>query len=140
MKIISVTIGATAYLLVTFPLAIIWHVVLFKPLYDQLGYFGGEPKFALGFLAILIQGFILSYLYSFINMKGNPSSKGLKYAAIMGSFHWTVHVLAFAAKNAESNTAMFYIFESIYLSLQFGVYGLIIGNVFHRLSGKKGIA
>jgi len=134
MRLKPVIIGTVAYLFVTFPLAIIWHVVLFKSMYEQLGYFGSEPKFILGFIAILIQGFVLSYVYGLINMQGSPTAKGLKYAAIIGLFHWTIHVLAFAAKNAESNTAMFYIFESIFLSLQFGIYGLIIGNVYQRQS------
>ena len=47
-------LGAGAYLGVTFPLAILWHVVAFRPTYDQLGYFERDPIFALGFLAILV--------------------------------------------------------------------------------------
>lgn len=106
-------------------------------MYEQLGFFGGEPSFAVGFLSILIQGLVLSHFFSLVSVQGSPTVKGLKYAFFMGLFFWTCHVLAFAAKNAGSNTAMFYTFESVYLMLQFGIYGLIIGNVYQRFSDKQ---
>ena len=55
---------------------------------------------------------------------------GLKYALLMGLFFWTSHVLAFAAKNPSSDTGMFYLGETFYLCMQFGIYGLIIGKAY----------
>ena len=44
---------ALAYVVITFPLAIVWHIVAFRDVYESLGYIGrDEPIFALGFLAI----------------------------------------------------------------------------------------
>ena len=131
MRLRPVLLGTLAYLLVTFPLAIVWHMVLFRPFYDSVGYLGTSPKVELGFLAILIQGIVLSMGFGFCRFQGAGLVRGLKYALLMGVFFWTGHVLAFAAKNSGSDTPWFYVFETVYLALQFGVYGILIG----RLSG-----
>ena len=137
MNIKPIIIGAISYTVVTFPLAVLWHVVFFKPTYEQFGYFGGEPSFVLGFSSILVQGFVLSLGHGFAKLHGSPTIRGIKYALFMGIFFWTCHVLAFAAKNAESNTSLFYVFESVYLTLQFGIYGVIIGKVYARYGSKQ---
>ena len=68
MNIRVTLLGTLAYTLVTFPLAVIWHVVLFEEKYRSFNYFDGEPSFTLGFLTILIQGFILSFLFPYFNL------------------------------------------------------------------------
>ena len=70
MKGKQIILGTLAYTLVTFPLAVVWHVVLFEEMYRTFGYFDGEPSFVLGFLTILIQGFMLSLLYPYFNLPG----------------------------------------------------------------------
>ncbi len=52
MRILAGTIG---YLLIVFPLAYVWHLVLFKETYEKLGYFSREePIIPFGFISILI--------------------------------------------------------------------------------------
>ena len=82
MNIKRIALGAAAYTLVTFPLAILWHVVFFKDLYEAFGYFQGAPSFLLGFLTILIQGVILSGLYPLVALAGSAPRRGLKFAAL----------------------------------------------------------
>ena len=130
-------LGTLTYTLVTFPLAVVWHVILFKPFYESVGYFGGEPNFALGFLTILIQGVVLSAGYGLVRFSGRPTARGLKYALLMGLFFWTSHVLAFAAKHPMGNSASFYLLETLYLCLQFGIYGLLISRVYGALETRS---
>ena len=47
MNFRATVLGTLAYTLITFPLAVIWHVVLFKEKYYAFGYFDGEPSFYL---------------------------------------------------------------------------------------------
>ena len=47
-----VALGMAPYSLVTFPAAVVWHVVLFESQYQSFGYFEGEPNFVLGLLSI----------------------------------------------------------------------------------------
>jgi len=126
----GVLLGRLGYLVVTFPLAVIWHVVLFEPFYRSIHYFSDDPNFALGFLTILIQGFVLSVGFGLVKFEGTSLLRGFKYALMMGLFFWTSHVLASAAKNPLSDTPMFYLGETFYLCMQFGIYGLIIGKAY----------
>ncbi len=122
-------IGTIAYSLVTFPLAIIWHILLFEATYRSFGYFEGEPDFLLGLATIVIQGFILSFLFPFVKFSGKAIHRGLKYSLLMGSFFWTSQVLAFVAKQVVANSTLFILMESVYLLLQFGLYGLLMGII-----------
>lgn len=132
MKTKQIILGTLAYTLVTFPLAVVWHVVLFKNQYESFSYIEGEPGFLLGFVAILTQGVILSFLYPFVAFCGKAIIRGLKYSLLIGLFFWTSHVLAFVAKQDINNTILFIAMESFYLLLQFGIYGLLIGIIYDK--------
>lgn len=126
----SILLGTLFYVLVTFPIAIIWHLVLFEQTYLSFGYFQGEPNIPLGFITILIQGIILSALYPYVRFTGEGVVRGLKYSLAIGAFFWTSHVLAFIAKQSVSNPVMFALMETFYLLLQFGIFGVLIGFVY----------
>ena len=125
--------GAAAYTLITFPLAAVWHMILFGQLYWTFGYIEEQPSLALGFITILLQGLILSSIYPHISFQGSPLARGLKYGLAMGIFFWTSHVLAFIAKQSISQPVLFAAMESFYLFLQFGIYGIFLGYI-HRQS------
>lgn len=132
MTIKPVFISILAYTLITFVLAVIWHAVLFKSIYINLGYFEGKPNFLLGFISILIQGTILSVLFPHTSFSGNNIIRSLKYSLLIGIFFWTSHVLAFVAKQEVSNTILFVSMESLFLLLQFGFYGLSLGFIYSK--------
>ena len=133
MRTKQIILGTLAYTLVTFPLAVIWHVILFKDLYQSFSYIEGEPGFLTGFITILIQGAVLSFLYPFVSFSGRAIVRGPKYSLLIGLFFWTSHVLAFVAKQAISNSLLFVIMESFYLLLQFGIYGILIGPIYQKV-------
>lgn len=132
MKLKPVLAGILAYTLVTFPLAVVWHILLFEEKYKAFGYIEGEPSFLLGFVTILIQGAVLSFLYPFVKFSGSGSVRGLKYSLLIGVFFWTSHVLAFVAKQTIQNPVGFVAMESFYLFLQFGIYGVLIGSIYNK--------
>lgn len=129
-----IALGTVAYTAVTFPIAVLWHVGLFKSLYQSFGYFAGEPSFIVGLVAILVQGSILSSLYPRVRLSGRPIARGLKFSAIVGGFFWTSHVVAFIAKQAVTNAPLFIAMETGYLAVQFGVFGILIGLIYRDLS------
>ncbi len=139
MKIKPFILEALAYTLLTFPLAVVWHVLLFKSMYVSLGYFGDEPSFLLGFIAILTQGILLSYGFQIFYWGGKPWLQGLKYGAFTGLFLWSSHVIAFAAKQAISSLILFFIMESVYLSVQFALFGIVVGLVYGPVYRADGI-
>lgn len=130
-----IALGTAAYTAVTFPIAVLWHIILFNDLYHTFGYFSGDPSFAVGLFAIVVQGFILSALYPLVRLSGRPIVRGLKYSAIAGAFFWTSHVVAFVAKQALNDAPLFVAMESGYLAIQFGVFGVLIGLIYANHGG-----
>ena len=131
----KIALGALAYTLVTFPLAVIWHVIAFEQQYQAFRYIEGEPSFVIGFVTILLQGIIMSALYPRVSLAGSALVRGLKYGLILGAFFWTSHVLAFVAKREMADTGLFIAMESVYLLLQFGIYGALIGLTYRNIGG-----
>lgn len=125
-------LGTLAYTLVTFPLAVVWHVMIFEEKYHGFGYFEGEPSFVLGLLTIIIQGCVLSFLYPYVKFYGSDITRGLKYSLLIGVFFWSSHVLAFVAKQEVVGTLSFVVMETAYLMIQFAVYGVFIGHIYGK--------
>lgn len=130
MNIKKIVLGTVAYTVVTFTIAVVWHVVIFENQYVTFGYFKGEPNFLLGFITILLQGILLSILYPMVKLSGTDVARGMKFALLIGIFFWTSHVLAFLAKQDVNGALMFAAMETLYLALQFGIFGLLISRIY----------
>lgn len=133
-------LGTAAYTSVTFVWAVVWHIVFFKDQYQSFGYFTGEPSFILGFVTILMQGAILSWLYPMTMFRDSRGMSGLRFSLVVGLFFWTSHVLAFVAKQEIINAGLFMVMESFYLLIQFAAYGLLIGLIYSRHNTLKAVA
>ncbi len=127
----TMILGPGAYILVTFPLAVVWHMLLFEQKYMDFGYFEENPDFMFAFLSMLVQGVILTFLYPMINFRGGWVVRSFKFSATVGLFFWTSHVLAFMAKHPSDASVDYMLMETIFLSLQFGISGIILGFI-HR--------
>ena len=84
MKLRPLLLCALAYVVMNFPVAVIWHIMLFEDLYRSLGYFEGEPSFALGFAAIASQALILAAVYPRFHDTERPLRAGLLFALAAG--------------------------------------------------------
>jgi len=67
-----------------------------------------------------------------VSLNGSAVSRGVKFAALIGAFFWTSHVLAFVAKQIVEQTSLFVAMETIFLTLQFGIFGVLIGLVYRH--------
>ena len=127
----KIATGTLCYLLITFPLAYVWHLVFFKQTYQDLGYFTREePIVAFGFGAILLQGILLSLIYPFL-CQGLCITRGtIKFVAVMGGYHWTMHVLAAAAKHKIEPLSLWFSLETSYLLIQFIAGGICLSLIY----------
>jgi hypothetical protein len=130
IKIKKIVLGTLSYTIGTFGLAVTWHVLLFEDRYRSFGYFEGDPSFIIGFITILLQGMILSVIYPLVQIAGVGVLRGIKFSLLIGSFFWTSHVLAFIAKQPVQNIGLFVTMETVYLALQFGLFGVLIGLIY----------
>lgn len=127
----KVVLGTIGYLAITFPLAIVWHLVVFKETYNDLGYFSREePIIAFGFGAILLQGILLSIIYPILCRNKPIVSGALTFVVVMGGYHWTMHVLAAAAKHDIAPLSTWFALESLYLLIQFLIGGLLLAFLY----------
>ena len=130
MKTKKIVLGTLSYTIATFALAVTWHVLMFEDRYRSFGYFDGDPSFVIGFISILLQGMILSVIYPLVQIAGSGILRGIKFSLFMGLFFWTSHVLAFIAKQPVLNIGLFVTMETVYLALQFGLFGVLIGLIY----------
>ena len=126
----EILFGTIAYVIVTFPLAVLWHMKIFRTKYMAWEYFGADVMPLLGLSAMLVQGVILSYGYSVLNMVHASISSGISYSLLMGLFLWSVHVLATMGKNSKVRHVQFFAMETLYLAIQFIIYGIAISFIF----------
>ena len=126
----QILFGTLAYIIVTFPLAVLWHMKIFREKYMRWQYFGEDVKPILGLASMIVQGVILSYGYSILNVDHSALSSGICYALLMGLFLWSVHVLATMGKSSKVRHFQFFVMETVYLAIQFGLYGIIISYIY----------
>ncbi|WP_269583635.1 hypothetical protein [Roseibium sp. Sym1] len=129
---IRIGISTLAYCAIVFPLALIWHVGLFKERYQAFGYFDGEPNVSLGLVTIVIQGVVLALLYPVINIGSSGLAKAAQFCALTGVFLWTTHVLAFVAKQQVPDPLPFVLMETGYLALQFGLFAGALALIYRN--------
>ena len=93
-------------------------------------YFEDDVKPILGLASMIIQGVVLSYGYSVLKVDHSALLTGIGYALTMGLFLWSVHVLATMGKSSKVRHVEFFIMETVYLAIQFGIYGVVISYIY----------
>lgn len=121
-------LAAGAYIVTTFILGFVWHLVLFKATYQQLGIFSriDDPIIPLGLIAMILQGLVLAYLYPLISRGGAVLPEGLRFGLLMGLFMASSAVFAEAAKQRVTSLPTWLVLESVYYLIQFSLAGLAI--------------
>jgi len=126
----KILLAAAGYVVIVFPLALGWHLGLFKEKYQTFGYFAGEPNVPVGLAAIVIQGLVLALIYPLFDSGSAGFVRAFQFTGLMGLFFWTSHVLALVAKQNVPNAGGFIAMETAYLAVQFGLFALVLGLVY----------
>lgn len=124
-------LSAGGYIAVVFPLALGWHLGLFRQQYEAFGYFSKEPNIPVGLATMVIQGLVLALIYPMFRTSKAGFARAFQFAGLMGIFFWTSHVLALVAKQKVTNAMGYIGMETGYLAIQFGLFALVLGLV-HR--------
>ncbi len=121
--------GTLAYVIPTFILAYFWHLKLFKKQYEVWDYAGGDPSPPLGLASMVVQGIIISGLYAWAPIDHTSLKEAFLFIGALALFHWSIHVIAAMAKNPKLRNVSYFIVETFYLFLQFGIYALLMSLV-----------
>lgn len=120
---------AVTYLVLTFPIAAVWHLGLFPQSMSGPA-FRTPPLFAAGMLSTLLQAIVVAYLFPRLHRGGSPLREGLRFALIMGTFIASYGVLAEVGKFAISDVGSWVLMEGAFFVVQWIVIGVAIGLVY----------
>jgi len=117
-------IGVLTYLLPTFALGFVWHLVLFKSYYEALAMYRRDVIIPFGFLSMSIQALIFAWIYDNLFAAGRAKlSRGLSYAAFGAALSWSFTTVAVAAKNVMSSVPNYLLIESAFTAVQWLLVG-----------------
>lgn len=109
-----------AYLVPTFALGFVWHLVLFQSYYDALAMYRRDIIIPFGFLSMLIQAAVFAWLYekAFAVRLGRLWSKAFAYGAVGAMLSWSFTTLAVAAKNVMASVPDYLLIETAFTIVQ----------------------
>ena len=112
--------GALAYLIPTFALGFVWHLVLFKQYYEALDIYRQDVIIPFGFLSMLIQAVIFAWIYdqTFARRGGTFLSRSVAYALLGAVLSWSFTTLAVAAKNVMASVPGYLLIETAFTVVQ----------------------
>lgn len=114
-----IVIGAFSYLIPTFALGFVWHLVAFKGYYDALEMYRKDVIIPFGFLSMSLQGVLFAWVYSRLFMPWQDlKSRALGYAAFGAVLSWSFTTIAVAAKNIMTSVPDYLLIETGYTVVQ----------------------
>jgi len=133
--------GVLAYLVPTFALGFIWHLVLFQRDYEALAIYRQDIIIPFGFLAMAIQACLFGWIYQqgFAARAGSVMARGFAYAAFGAVLSWTFTTLAVAAKNRMGSVPDFLLIETLFTVAQWLMVGPLTALAFAGKTNPPGM-
>jgi hypothetical protein len=127
-------LGVLAYLIPTFALGFVWHLVLFERNYAALGMYRSDIIIPFGFLSMLIQAVIFAWIYQqlFVRRSGMLMSRALLYGVLGAALSWSFTTLAVAAKNVMASVPDYLLIETAFTVVQWIMVGPLTALAFGR--------
>jgi hypothetical protein len=112
-----------AYLVPTFALGFVWHLVLFEGYYKALAIYRDDIIIPFGFLSMLVQAIAFAWIYqnAFAHRNGPFWPRALSYAALGAVLSWTFTTLAVAAKNVMTSVPDYVLIETAFTIVQWSM-------------------
>lgn len=109
-----------AYLVPTFALGFVWHLVFFEEYYAALQIYRSDIIIPLGLFSMLIQAVIFAWIYdkAFARQSGTWIVRAIRYAAAGGILSWSFTTIAVAAKNIIASVPDYLLIETAFTAMQ----------------------
>ena len=113
-------LGILAYVVPTFALGFVWHLMLFEQSYAALQIYRSDIIIPFGFLSMLIQGVVFAWVYreAFVRRRGTLLSRAVAYGVFGAVLSWSFTTLAVAAKNLMASVPDYMLIETGYTIVQ----------------------
>lgn len=114
-----IAVGALCYLVPSFAIGFVWHLVAFKAYYDALGMYREDVIIPFGFLSMSIQALLFAWVYTSVFAAwSDVKRRVLGYAVFGAVLSWSFTTIAVAAKNVMSSVPDYLLIESGYTLAQ----------------------
>jgi hypothetical protein len=129
------TLGVLAYVVPTFALGFVWHLVLFEHTYGALAIYRSDIIIPLGLLSMLVQGVAFAWIYekAFAG-SGSLGARMLSYGVLGAALSWSFTTLAVAAKNVMASVPDYLMIETAFTFVQWIMVGPLTAIVFAKTS------
>jgi hypothetical protein len=127
-------LAVLAYIIPTFPLGYVWHLVVFQWHYRALDVYRDDIVIPFGLAAMIIQGIAWAFIYSRLFAGESVLRGALNFAGLALPLAWSFLVLAVAAKHHMASVSGFVLAETAFTVLQYVVVSPLIALAF---SGSK---
>jgi hypothetical protein len=130
----SFWLGVAAYLVPTFPLGFVWHLMLFAPSYQTLQIYRPDPLIPFGLASMLVQAVIFSWAYPRLFVPAGMAvlRNGMLYGLGIGLLSWSFTTLAVAAKHPMTSLPTYLVLETGFTVVQFLIVGPLIALAYRR--------
>ena len=115
------------YLVTTFAVQAVSHFVMNVDHYAAVGHMRSDPIFPLGLFSMLVQGTVMSFLFSKIDVSERTILGALRFSWLCGTILVSYIALAEAAKYTVPSVVSWIAVEGIVGFVQFTLFGVILG-------------
>ncbi|HEU5076877.1 MAG TPA: hypothetical protein VFU02_21955, partial [Polyangiaceae bacterium] len=131
-------LAALSYLVPTFVLGFVWHLILFKNQYDALEIYRRDVIIPFGLLSMLIQAVFFAWVFdrSFGNSGASPVKRGLVFAGFGAALSWSFTTIAVAAKNVMTSVPDYLLIETAFTLAQWAIVGPLMALA-HAKAAKR---
>jgi hypothetical protein len=135
-------LAVLAYVVPTFALGFIWHLVLFEDSYRALHIYRDDIIIPFGLLSMLIQGGIFAWIYARVFGKSTAGfgSRALLYGALGAILSWSFTTLAVAAKNVMASVPSYVLIETGFTLVQWIMVAPLTVLAFRQLVKDSALA
>jgi hypothetical protein len=114
-------LAVVAYLVPTFPLGYVWHLVLFEQQYHELQLYRAEVIIPLGLASMTVQALLFAWMYPrlFDTRRESWISSAAKFFVIFSALAWSFTTLPVAAKYQMASVTNFIILETSFTLVHF---------------------
>jgi hypothetical protein len=119
-------LSVVGYVLATFASQGASHFLVFAEHYAAVSHIKAEPIFALGFLSMIIQGSVVSFVFANSRFSAGTLFDAIKFAWLFGAFLVSYIALAEAAKYSVPNVLSWIAVEIVVGFFQFTLVGIVL--------------
>jgi hypothetical protein len=123
-----------AYLVPTFALGFLWHLVVFKRAYEALAMYRHDVIIPFGLLAMAIQAALFAWSFDtlFAHRAETAGRRTLFFALFGAMLSWSFTTIAVAAKNVMSSVPDYLLIESGFTVVQWAIVGPLMAFAHSR--------